>query len=170
MAHLIVKKAGGVRADALTGVIQREILRTAHREGSYLVGEAKQRITEMGRVDRGDLRQSVSYSLNESDPSKLVLKVGSNLDYSVYVHEGTRPHFPPFEPIRDWVYRKFPAIRSKPDQVDLVAVSVQRVIGQRGTKANPFLKQAFDERLPKIRKAFSRALTMAIKKAGGSRA
>lgn len=73
------------------------------------------------------------------------LKAGTN--YAVYVHEGTRPHFPPTEALKDWSRRH-----------GIPAFLVARKISQKGTKANPFVTRALKNARAGIASEFSKAL------------
>lgn len=56
--------------------------------GLYLEGEAKLELeSDPRRVDTGNLRNSIS---NEVDSDEKAVYVGTNVEYGIYVHEGTR--------------------------------------------------------------------------------
>jgi hypothetical protein len=70
------------------------------------------------------------------------VRVGANIKYAVFVHEGTRPHFPPAEPIKKWAYKKL-GLRGQ--ELDSATYLIQRKISKKGTKAQPFMKIVFDQ-------------------------
>lgn len=56
--------------------------------GLFLEGEAKLELeSDPRRVDTGNLRNSIS---NEVDTGEKAVYVGTNVEYGIYVHEGTR--------------------------------------------------------------------------------
>lgn len=56
--------------------------------GLFLEGEAKLELeSDPRRVDTGNLRNSVT---NEVDMGEPAVYVGTNVEYGIYVHEGTR--------------------------------------------------------------------------------
>jgi len=64
----------------------------------------------------------------------LYARVGSNRNYAVFVHEGTKPHYPPIKALTGWASRH-----------NISPYVVARAISKRGTKANPFLKDSLAE-------------------------
>jgi len=90
-------------------------------------------------VDRWQLRSSFVTKF-----SSLKWVLSNQQKYAIFVHEWTRPHSAPFQPIQDrarnkWIPR-FP-----------VRLSIKR----KWTKANPFMQRAIDTVDPKIDKIFS---------------
>jgi len=87
----------------------------------------------------GDLRKSITHEVSR-ELNSIRLQVGTNLSYAVFVHEGTKPHWPPKAPIRKWVIKK---LGIKGENTDKVTFAVRRKIARKGTKARPFLTAAF---------------------------
>jgi hypothetical protein len=99
------------------------------RRGRNVEAEAKR----LCPVDEGRLRSSIT-TLLASEGGLPAVYVGTNVSYALFVHEGTRPHFPPVAPIAAWASR-----------VGLGAGAgfpVARAISRRGTPARPFLRDA----------------------------
>lgn len=88
---------------------------------------------QMVGVVTGRLSGSITTVLSEIDGVPAVL-VGTPVEYALFVHEGTRPHWPPRDPIARWL-----ALRGGNPKD---AFRVQRAIARRGTKPRPFLTQA----------------------------
>ena len=61
-------------------------------------------VKEASPRDTGTMAQRVTHQLH-SDPGNLYARVYSPVDYTSYVEEGTRPHYPPVEPIIEWARR-----------------------------------------------------------------
>ena len=60
--------------------------------------------------------------------------------YAAAVENGTRPHFPPVEALKPWVKAKFGL--SIEAEIAHVAFMIARKIAKRGTKAQPFMRNA----------------------------
>lgn len=55
--------------------------------GIHIEGEAKDELENAPRrIDTGNLRNSISHAVDESEPA---VYIGSNTSYAPYVHEGT---------------------------------------------------------------------------------
>jgi len=103
----------------------RNYLRRASEKSAFKIeGEAKKRTP----VDTGRLRSSIASSLGIVGNIGAV--VSTNVNYAVYVHEGTRPHFPPASSLETWAKRH-----------NTNAMTVAKAIARRGTKAHPFMKE-----------------------------
>ena len=69
--------------------------------GIQAEGDVKDEITELGAVDTGRLRSSVSHQVDDDS-----VQVGTNVNYAVYVHEGTGKYaVGGGTPKERWVYR-----------------------------------------------------------------
>lgn len=75
------------------------------------------------------------------------VRVYTNVKYAVYVHEGTRPHAAPMEPIKRWA-----------DKKGIPAGAVWWQIFHHGTKANPFFKRGASKAEPGINRIFDKTL------------
>jgi hypothetical protein len=107
--------------------------------------EIQRTTTPLVPVSEGKLRGSI---FTEFGVLKGVL--GFNSDYAVYVHEGTRPHFPPFGPgtsVNRW---------SSLHGINPFLVA--RAISIRGTKPQPFLKEGVGRAQSLIDRRFADAL------------
>jgi hypothetical protein len=94
---------------------------------------AKLNITDNMTVDTGRLRASVKIEIYSNGFAR---RVGSDLKYAPPVEHGSRPHFPPLEPIRAWCKRK-----GLPESA---AYPIALAISKRGTPAMPFLYPALE--------------------------
>ena len=70
--------------------------------GQRTTNLAKAELTKAGRVDTGRLRNSLRWELRVGSGGNLRVLVGSDLDYALYVHEGTEG---PIRPKRAKVLR-----------------------------------------------------------------
>jgi hypothetical protein len=92
-------------------------------------------------VDTSRLRNSIGREIDSGIPPRYA-RVGTNTFYAPFVHEGTRPHWPPIAPLRRWAKRH-----------GVNPYALQRAIAQRGTRPRPFLRDAVHAAEPEIVRA-----------------
>ncbi len=80
--------------------------------------------------------------------------------YAYYVHEGTRAHFPPSDELERWVELVLNITDEK--EVKSVAFLIARAISKRGTKPDPWLRNAFEKIEPKAQANLNRKLDEAM--------
>jgi HK97 gp10 family phage protein len=103
-------------------------------------------------VDRNRLRNSILIQRL----GRFALSVGTNVKYSIYVHEGTRPHRAPYGPIAQWARRR-----------GIPAYPVWLSIMRKGTKPNPFFKRGVTAAEPAVINQFEYAGRLIAKDMGG---
>lgn len=91
--------------------------------------------------DTGDLAKSIGVE----EKGFGHFKIGVYSPYAAAVHEGARPHFPPFKVIYPWVRRKLKI--KKKQEATRVTWAVIKSIGKRGIKGRPFLKRVVDQEM-----------------------
>ena len=106
----------------------------------------------------GDIRDSIRSEVKKAIDSFL-LSLGANAPHAIFVHEGTKPHWPPAKPIRVWVHKK---LNVPAEEIDTVTYLVQRKIAREGTKAKPFLGVAFRAHVNKVGGRIGRAIERGI--------
>lgn len=126
----------------LTPELEKAIARGLRSAGQRLVGMVVEEIDTAKpypAVDRGQLRRSV----RESEILEFGKPVGSHVymdaPHAAIIEEGTRPFWPPMEPILEWVIRK--RLASGDDAVD-VANAVRVAISKRGIKPRRYFAKA----------------------------
>ena len=87
-------------------------------------------------VDRGLLRNSVRVR-----PTARGITTAVEAPHAPMIEGGTRPFFPPIEPLIEWVRRK--GFASDEGEVRRIAYAVQQKIGKEGIKPRFFMKKAF---------------------------
>lgn len=76
-------------------------LRALEAVGIQAEGDVKDEITDLDAVDTGRLRSSITHQVDGDS-----VEVGTNVDYAVYVHEGTGKYaIGGGTPKERWVYR-----------------------------------------------------------------
>lgn len=87
-------------ADVLKATAEQK-LRALEAVGIQAEGDVKDEITDLDAVDTGRLRGSIAHQLDGDS-----VEVGTNVDYAVYVHEGTGKYaIGGGTPKERWVYR-----------------------------------------------------------------
>jgi len=136
MAGLKVQITGGDKIASNVAYLKRnfpEWLSAAVLETAYEVRDGAQaNVKKEDAYDTGALYDSIGVSIS---PKGLSVAVGSTSKYAPFVEFGTRPHFPPLDPIRKWC-----ASRGLPESA---AFPIAKKISERGTPARPFLYPAF---------------------------
>lgn len=131
-----VKITGAEKIKKNVAYLRREFpewLSAANLETAYEIrDEAQRNIKTLDAFDTGDLHGSIDVRIS---PQGLSIGVGSTAHYAPYVEFGTRPHFPPLEPIREWCRS-----RGIPESA---AFPIARKISEVGTPERPFLYPAY---------------------------
>lgn len=92
-------------------------------------------------ISTGDLFKSITAAVSVARDEVLGV-VGSNLPYALYVHEGTRPHWPNVGAIQKWVNQQIRRGKMSLGPGETAkgrAFLVGRGISRRGTKGTKFL-------------------------------
>jgi hypothetical protein len=82
----------------------------------------------------GDMERSVQWEVQSSPPQ---LKVGPEASHSVFVKEGTAPHWAPIEPLIAWAHWKLGDAKA--------AYMVQKKIAAFGTEGHDFIEMTLQD-------------------------
>jgi len=91
-----------------------------------LVAVDEATLKKAGHVERAYLKKSIEY----------------DAPHASYIEYGTRPHFPPIEPLAAWAVRVLQVPKAEAQQVGYL---IARKIAAVGTEPQPFLRPAVDE-------------------------
>lgn len=161
--------------------IKNKIESLAEEIGRDLVAEVQSTIQEKKLVMDSSLLNSISSDIEDRSTKETVsylVKVFGNVNYGVFVHEGTRPHFPPIEPILHWVKQKgigqeikykasgkgtlkgsaYKQVKTKnglteraySKEVRSVAYAIAKSISRKGTRGVKFFEIAYAQAKPEI--------------------
>jgi hypothetical protein len=108
--------------------------------------QAKRNVTDAPAVDTGRLRSDIKIRTYSGGYAKTV---GTDLEYAPSIEHGSRPHFPPIEPIREWCRR-----HRIPEEM---AYPIALKIARNGTPAKPFLFPAFEQERPNFERLMREA-------------
>lgn len=141
--------------------VLREELGRAMTEADQLL---EREVKDLTPTASGLTRNSI-FSHEQSLESGALGVVGTAQPHAVYVELGTRPHFPPLEPLQDWVRTKL-GLPEK--EVRGVAYLIARAIAARGTPAVGMFHRAFARNRNQVETIFERARDrIAARLAGG---
>ena len=138
------------KLDQFNPVAVKELSR-AMEQSTLAVGNEWRKTAPVGVS--GEMRASIGTEVKHISGTDVQGRVGTSVQYGIYVEKGTRPHWPPLEPLKLWVQRKLDV-----QDVEGVARAIQRKIGYHGTKAQPKLKEAYAKTKNQVQGYFAAAL------------
>lgn len=115
--------------------MEEKAIRALREASARGVGRVTTEIQRSKAVNTGGLLQSVR---TENVPKGAILSVDA--PHAPFIELGTRPHWPPDEPIREWVLRK--GLAEDDEELDQVVFSIRRHIATFGTEPRHFFKKA----------------------------
>lgn len=127
------------RMASLGGDVEAAVIRGMQSSASRLVELVVHEIDHSSphpAVDRGELRNSVEAVYTEKG-ARVVIKA----PHAHWIEDGTRPHWPPFQPIFEWVVRK--QLATNEETPEMIAQRVRAAIAKRGIEPRHFLAKAF---------------------------
>lgn len=142
----MMKKQGHIDPHADRRQIMASIEQELYAIGEDLVRTAVEYLQRRNINVDGDIMKSVRADV-ETMKDGFRLQFGANAPHAIYVHEGTRPHWPPVKPIRSWVRKK---LSPPTDEIDQVTFLVRRKISIHGTRPKPFLAVAVRAHINKL--------------------
>jgi hypothetical protein len=139
------------------------MLPPAH-EATFLMEREVTENTPVGAGGAAGLRGSYHSRVITRGVSAIEGRTASALAYATPVELGTKPHFPPIQPLEDWVTAK---LGISGDEARSVAFAVAKKIAREGTKGAFMFKRAFEENQDQARAIFERHLAAFIDELGG---
>lgn len=125
---------------------------------------------QMGLIDKdgiasGRLLDSAKYIVEHNDG---VYEVGISLEeWWRYLEEGTLPHWPPVDAIREWITVKqivpHPDTQGRVPSVEQLTYLIGRKISEEGTEGRWVLRDALEEMNPEWEKLIDQAIEIDIK-------
>jgi HK97 gp10 family phage protein len=68
----------------IENILPEKITQGLEMAGQYVENTAKENITEMGAVETGTLKNSITHNVEDK-----AVEIGTNVEYASYVHDGT---------------------------------------------------------------------------------
>lgn len=158
---------GDMAAQALASYPERYAREAtaAMLESSLLLEREVKDAAPVGVGGAGGLRGSIAGIPPHMDGETLTGGVGSNSPYAVPVELGSRPHFPPVQPLEDWVRAKLG--EHDPDAARGIAFCIARKIAAHGTEGRFFFEQTLETNRDQIAGIFDGAVQRALGSEGG---
>lgn len=133
-------------------LVEAELFAATYEAEMLLEREIKED-TPVGAT--GLLRQSIHSEAPRTLANTVIGVVGTSSMHALPVELGTRPHFPPVEPLIDWVQAKLD-IRDE-EQAEGVALAIARKIAVRGTLGVGMFHRNFRQLQPQIDRMYEQA-------------
>lgn len=151
-------------------IVETEVEKLAEKIGLILEREVKDVLKQNEKYATGDAYKSVRSKVTKLTRAYIV-KTFLGVNYGVFIHEDTKPHWPPLNKIQKWVRLKGLAGRystkthkrlgKKMDQHQedrQIAFLIARKIARKGTKGIKFFEIALKQAIPTIEKETHLAL------------
>lgn len=146
--------------------IVNEELVAATWEAELLLEREIKELTPVGVGAGGGLRGSISAREPRTLADNVIGVVGTSAAHALPVEIGTRPHFPPIEPLQDWVEAKL----GVGDNASYgVAFMIARKIARRGTQGAHMFERAFEANRAQVQQIYARARTKIAKRMASGR-
>jgi len=146
--------------DAAPAIVETELRAAMTEATAYLQRETQERTP----VAFGTLRASIAAREPQVLADQVLGVVGTPLAYAEAVELGTRPHFPPIQPLQDWVQAKLGI--ADEDESRQVAFAVARKIARSGTKGAFMFTEAFKAGEPQVQRIFARCRERIVARLG----
>ena len=143
MAKKLTLAQFAAKVDRLGTDVARASLRGVRSAGRRLQTFVVEALDEPGPFsahppnDTGELKRSIKYQ-----PIEDGAVIFADAPHAPFIEYGTRPHFPPLEPLKEWALRK--GLADNDDEAMAVALSVARKIAHHGTVPHAFMARAVD--------------------------
>lgn len=137
----------------------RELTAAMLEAGLLLEREAKN-LAPVGVGGAAGYRGSLAAITPHMDGGTLTGGLGTSCPYAEPVELGTRPHFPPVQPLENWVRAKLGA--KDPEEVGAIALAIARKIAAHGTEGKHIFKNALEASETQLTGIFDRAVERTV--------
>jgi hypothetical protein len=138
--------------------VSRHELFAATWESSLKIERDVKELTSTGAT--GLAVKSIGAQGPQMLPEGVVGLVSSSLNYIVALELGTKPHFPPLQPIIDWVVEVLDIQENDADvSAEKVAFAIARKISKEGTKGQHMFKRGFEMNEQLVKDRMQQAIT-----------
>lgn len=144
-------------------IMEEELERTTWEAELLLEREIKDR-TPVGVGGAGGLRGSIAAQPPRVLAGNVLGVVGTSVSHAVPVELGTRPHFPPLQPLEDWARQK---LGVSAEQAPGVALAIARKIAARGTPGVGMFHMAFALNRGQVRRMYEQANVRIVRRLRG---
>ncbi len=145
--------------DKAPAITAEEMLRGVTEANLLIEREVKER-TPVGVGGGAGLRGSI-HSIERRTPHTVIGVVGTSMNYAVPVELGTKPHFPPVAPIKDWVIAKLGVAA---DKAEGIAWAVAKKIASKGTEGAEMFTTGLNATEPQINRIMHTATARVLER------
>ena len=146
-------------------IVAEELTATTY-EAELLVQREVQEGTPVGVGAGGGLRGSIGARPPEVRGVNIVGRVSTAAKHAIPVELGTRPHFPPVEPLIDWVVAKLGIVAPEAQQV---AWRIALKISRKGTEGAHMFERGLDATRDQVLRMYEECLVRIGARLGGAR-
>lgn len=146
-------------------IMGEEMLRAVTEADLYIKGQLQQQLPRgAGGLSGGAGLVGSVFNEEQRLSDRVIGAVASPLPYAEYRELGTRPHFPPVEPLEDWVQAKL-GIDDEGERRN-VAFLIARKISRVGTKGDGTWQRVADASAPEVERRFVDAIDRVLDRLG----
>jgi len=98
------------------------------KSGAWIIVDSAK---ELAPYFTGNLKRNIHHEVIVRTKEKILIQIGTNLDYALMIEYGAPPHMPDIDALRAWANKH-----------GLPVWAVAMTIKEKGTKAHPFLRPA----------------------------
>lgn len=124
-----------IKSDSSVAVVRG--LRSAAYRMLTIVPEEIHNTDPYPAIDTGELMRSIDKI--DTDTGALI---EANAPHAAFIEYGTRPHYPPIQPLAEWAKRK--GLASTDAESESVARAIALKIARRGTEPRHFMKKSVE--------------------------
>lgn len=135
-------------------LVQQEMVAAAEESSMLLQREVVER-TPQGASAGSGLSGSILAQPVTFFEGDVVSLVGTSLNYAMPVELGTKPHFPPLQPLTEWAQV---VLGLDGEEAEAAALAIARKISHHGTEGKFMFRDGFKASEPYIKQRFGRAL------------
>jgi len=147
------------------GILQRELDNVMTQAVALLEREVK-KLTPVGAFGaQGGLLGSVAGEVKGRGTKAVKGVVMSAHKYAEAVEKGTRPHFPPVDPVQLWVRKKLQIEGERESRQ--VAFKIAKYISRHGTKGQHMFEKGLEKGWPALKRMFADAGYIISRRLGG---
>lgn len=139
--------------DLAPEIVMEEQERATWEAGLLLERETRER-TPVGIAGGGGLKGSIAAREPRRLGEAVIGEVGTALNYAVPVELGSRPHFPPVQPLADWAVAK---LGVDPGEARSVGFLIARKISRKGTEGAHMFERAFEANRAQVARIYEAA-------------
>ncbi len=142
-----------------------EELTAATWKSEHLLEREIKELTPVGIGAGGGLKGSISAREPQILADNVIGMVATSMAHAVPVEVGTKPHFPPVQPLADWAEHKLGLSHNEAGHVGYL---IARKIAAKGTQGAHMFERAFNDNERQVQEFYGDARKNIAKRIGGT--